>query len=80
MKLQPHQLTYIAEDLGKRRPAPIGWLLLLAQHRSEVVREGAIYGLAMHLDRMDVGKRLERMAIEDASDCIRIAAIEALEP
>lgn len=79
-KLQPHQLTFIAEDLGRRDPAPICRLLLLSRHPSEVVREGAVYGLAPHHDRADVGSRLMMMRDEDPDPHVRRAAEEAIEP
>lgn len=49
MKIQPCVLTFIAESLGRRSPAPLHWLKLLASHPSALVREGAIYGLAPHV-------------------------------
>ena len=37
-KLQPHDLTFIAEALGRRSPPPLRWLELLTRHPSPLVR------------------------------------------
>lgn len=75
MKLQPHDLTFIAEALGKRRPVPVRYLDVLSRHPSALVREGVVYGLSR-----DVGRHvLERMATSDPDKTIRDIASEALE-
>lgn len=77
MKLQVHDLTFIAEALGKRRPVPVRYLDVLSRHPSEIVREGVVYGLSRDVVR---GRAvLERMATSDADKTIRDIAAEALE-
>jgi hypothetical protein len=78
MKLQPYQLTFIAEDLGKRRPPPLRWLCILSAHPSPVVREGVVYGMAAHFGDPRVRDALERMATRDENPEVRVAATEAL--
>jgi hypothetical protein len=70
VKLQPHDLTFIAKRLGRRDPAPLRWIELLASHASPVVREGAVYGRLA----------IEEIAGADPSPGVRSAAREALEP
>ena len=79
MKLQPHDLTFIAERLGRRSPAPLRWLELLASHPSALVREGAIYGLAPHVAALRCRRVLEGLANADPNLEVRNAAKEALE-
>lgn len=79
MKLQPHDLTFLAEQLGKRDPAPIRWLELLAGHQSPLVREGAVYGLALNIERKIVRLILDSMSVLDPCQEVRNAAMEALE-
>jgi len=76
-------MSHAAEILGRataHRPADGAvWVLeTLLEHASAPVREGAIYGLAYHLDPR-VRQVLERVAREDASDGVREAAEETLE-
>jgi len=78
-KLQPHNLTCIAEALGKREPPPLRWLASLARHPSAAVREGAVYGLAPHVAMPFVRVYLEVIASHDPSPGVREAASEALE-
>ena len=79
MKLQPHALTYIAENLGKRSPPPLRWLCVLAHHPSAVVREGVVYGLAPHACDPVVRGVLIGMSMFDGNRQVRNAANEALE-
>lgn len=79
MKLQPYILTFLAEELGKRQPFPIRSLELLANHPSELVREGAIYGLSRQVRDPKVRKILERVAYGDPNPIVRGCALEALE-
>lgn len=77
--IQPSYLTFIAEQLGRRSPPPLRWLRLLACHASPLVREGAVYGLAPHVEVSGVRIALERIAGSDPSLGVRDAAREALE-
>ena len=79
MKLQPHDLTFIAERLGRRDPVPLRWIELLVRHASPVVREGAVYGLAPHAAVPSVRLTLQEIAGTDPSPGVRSAAREALE-
>jgi hypothetical protein len=79
-KLEPHQLTFIAERLGRRSPPPLRWLILLSRHASPVVREGAVYGLAPHAQDQAARIALEGIAASDPSPEVRSAAREVLEP
>jgi hypothetical protein len=78
-RLHPWTLTFLAEALGRREPAPLRWLELLAGHKDPLVREGAIYGLARHVDVPRVREVLEVMSKTDANPEIRTAASEAIE-
>ena len=80
MKLQPHELTFIAEGLGKRSPPPLRWLAALATHASPVVREGVVYGLAPHAADYYAMSVLCWIAATDQNEHVRAAAQEALEP
>lgn len=77
MKLAPHELTFIAEALGRRQPPPLRWIVLLAGHTSAVVREGAVYGMALHAERC--AAVLQAIAMSDPNEHVRNAAREALE-
>lgn len=79
MKLQPSDLTFRAEKLGKRHPPPLRWLAILTGHASPLVREGAIYGLAPHVDVPHVRLVLGALARTDPNRRVRDAALEALE-
>jgi hypothetical protein len=79
MKLQPYELTFIAERLGRRSPAPLRWLELLASHPSALVREGVIYGLAPHVAVLRCRRVLEDIVKTDPDPEVRNAASEALE-
>lgn len=79
MKLQPHELTFIAEALGKRQPPPLRWLITLARHASPLVREGVIYGLAPHARLLGVRDVLRTIAEDDKNLTIRECAREVIE-
>ena len=79
-KLQPHDLTFIAEALGRRSPPPLRWLELLTRHPSPLVREGAVYGLAPHAAVLRCRLVLLWIATADPSPGTRDAAWEALQP
>ncbi len=77
--LEPHDLTYAAEALGRiadeKKVAPI--LLRLLSHASAVVREGAVYGLGMHLSKKVV-KKLQKVHRGEPSPGVRQAIEEVL--
>ena len=72
-------LTFAAEIAGRHTDAVSvrETLLPLLTHAEPVVREGAVYGLALHLDG-EVRSALQRTADEDASLGVRQAARDAL--
>jgi hypothetical protein len=69
MKIQPYDLTFIAEGLGKREPPAWKWLAILVRHPDPVVREGAVYGIA---------NALATLAASDSSPEVRTAAYEVI--
>jgi HEAT repeat protein len=76
------RLTYAAEILGREIPtgqAASALAQVLRDHPSPLVREGAILGLAHHLQRIGVREAIERAAHDDPSPGVRRAALEALE-
>lgn len=76
-KLDAADLTFIAEELGRRYPAPMRYLEALSRHADPVVREGVAYGLAR---AGEPGRGiLYRLAREDQNAIVRQAAREALE-
>jgi len=79
-RLEPYELTFIAEALGKRTPPPLRYLSALAGHASPLVREGAVYGLAPHASNYYVMGMLCWIAATDPNPMVRDAASEALEP
>ncbi len=79
MKLQIHHLTFLAEDLGKRTPPPLRYLAALARHPSPIVREGAVYGMAPHVEVSSVRGMLKDIAVRDENPHVQEAAREALE-
>jgi hypothetical protein len=81
-KLADHDLTFAAEALGLADTAiAVAVLVRLTRHASPVVREGAVYGLARHVAASPEARRaLELLAAEDASQGVRQAAAEAIEP
>jgi hypothetical protein len=78
--LADRDLTFAAEiagridDDGAVRRA----LLPLLSHPAAFVREGAIYGLAAHVDAL-VRAHLTRLAADDSSAAVRNAAADALD-
>lgn len=79
-RLPPHELTFLAEDLGKEDPPPLDLIEQLSMHESPIVREGAVYGLAPHASVERVRIRLQAIADCDPNAEVRHAAREALEP
>jgi HEAT repeat protein len=80
--LLPADLTFAAEIAGRAdtsedeiRTA----LIPLLAHEDAAVREGAIYGLAGHIDRA-TRERIESLARSDSSAGVRAAAADALSP
>jgi hypothetical protein len=78
--LEPKDLTYAAEILGSvRNPMlVVPTLLPLLGSPSPVVREGAVYGLALHLTN-EVTARLRNVSEQDASPGVRTAARDILD-
>lgn len=79
-----HDLTYIAEALGRIPPGPhsaamVRALVALSHHADPVVREGACYGMAPHTVVDVIRERLRDMAVNDVSPGVQVAAAEALE-
>jgi len=76
------RLTFAAEILGRdvNTPAAADALLaILRGHRSPLVREGAVIGLAHHLERLGIRPALLAAAENDPSPGVKRAAREALE-
>lgn len=77
--LKPADLTFAAEIAG-RIPSSFGIaavLRMLLNHPAAVVREGAIYGLARHLDAA-LRAELAAIAANDPSAAVRTAAADAI--
>lgn len=80
--LADHDLTFAAEALGFVPDqavvvAVLGWL---AVHKSPVVREGVVYGLARHVTTSDAARAIvQQLAARDPSPGVRSSAEEALE-
>lgn len=79
-----YDLTYAAESAGRVEDPSIvvPTLLNLLDHSNAVVREGAIYGLSMHLDgvmRTMIRERLEIVIRDDGSESVKIAAASAID-
>ena len=74
-------LFFAAESAGDlNEPEAVQLLLrLLLKHPSDFVREGAVYGLAMHVSNELVRDALQRAASSDKSDAVRFAAAGALD-
>jgi HEAT repeat protein len=79
-RLDVADLTFAAEIAGRicRSEAVVRTLRPLLTHSSAVVREGAIYGLANHLDD-SLRAEVRRMSGEDASVAVRTAAADAVD-
>lgn len=79
--LRVSRLTYAAEALRlvADSAAARKTLLTLLDHPSRVVREGAIYGLATHLNDAVVVARLRHVAINDSSEGVRWVASDLLD-
>jgi hypothetical protein len=83
--LGPADLTFAAEIMGSLEdwPTVLPMLKHLLRHESPVVREGAVYGLVRHADRVPSLRAAVRTAIEsllraEMSPGVRAAASEAL--
>ncbi len=73
-------LTWIAEALGNDDgPESAGILLRLAAHPSPLVREGAVYGLAMRITSIPFARQTLSGLLDDPSEGVREAAREALQ-
>lgn len=79
--LDPTKLTFAAESLAISKDSNIvvPCLLNLLNHKSSLVREGAVYGLEGHLNYPEVRARLKEIALNDLQEGVREAATEALE-
>ena len=79
--LPQHLLTFAAEVAGRELPPDLVTepLLTLLDHPSAVVREGAVYGIAYHLEDPRARRRIEEMASGDPSQGVRLAASDAVE-
>ncbi len=76
--LRPSDLTFAAEALGEVHSSPAKEALLrLLQNDAALVREGAVYGLADHLDE-DARAALRRVGESDSSPGVRESALEVL--
>jgi hypothetical protein len=80
--LRDSQLSFAAEAAGNlvnsAQAVPV-LIDLLDKHRSAVVREGAIYGLAPHLQHSSAaGEALRRVAEKDGSLAVRSVARDVL--
>lgn len=76
------RLTFAAEILGRMVQTAMAADLLLGilrDHPSPLVREGAVLGLAHHLERMGVQEALAEASVNDPSPGVRRAASEALQ-
>jgi HEAT repeat protein len=76
-KMPITDLTFAAEIAGRiddsEKVRPI--LLGLLQHPAPIVREGAIYGLAGHVDSSVISE-LKRLTATDLSRAVRTAAAD----
>lgn len=80
-EMRPAELTFAAEELGNRgdcQDDAIKILVGLLAHKSSVVREGAVYGLADHQDRDEVAEALGKLSSNDPSAGVRQAAADVL--
>jgi len=83
-RLADHDLTFAAEALGLITTVNVSLVVTvlqwLAGHKSPIVREGVVYGLARHTAASANARAvLARLARHDESSEVRTAAAEALE-
>lgn len=81
-ELQPPDLAFAAEIAGQVLCTDdvIQTLLLLLQHKSAPVREGAIYGINNHLTNSVAAiSAIYKMSMEDESIGVREAAAEVIQ-
>lgn len=80
MPLDEADLSFFAERIGKTRDrAWLSTLLLLARHRSPLVREGAVLGLDHFWDDPLFARFVDVVAIVDPSPGVRAAARDCRE-
>jgi hypothetical protein len=74
--LRPHMATLAAEQLGAHSNGDgvIDTLLALLEHSAPLVREGAVLGLAHHLERSGVRAQLEKVAAGDSCPGVQSTA------
>lgn len=78
-KLNPSSLTFATEILGTiNQDKVIPILINLSKYDSNLVREGAVYGLENFIDNKIVFDRLKEMAEEDQSPGVRDSADDVL--
>ena len=80
--LEPPDLTFAAEAVGAITDSNVAVpvLLKLVHDDSPLVREGAVYGLEKHASSStDARAALRRLAAEDPSPGVKLAAKEALD-
>ena len=79
-QLPPIELSFAAEAAGTlaNSPAVRNTLLRMLRHGDAVVREGAIYGLARHVDE-EILRELRQVAATDPSPGVQEAAANLIE-
>ena len=79
-QLRPTDLTFAAEIAGRlSEPSEVRAILRpLLSHTDALVREGAIYGLARHVDPA-VREEISKLASFDPSPAVRQAAADILD-
>ena len=79
--LKNSEITHAAESLAlsKNSSIVVPCLLNLLNHKSSLVREGAVYGLEGHLNHDGVRERLKEISSTDPQEGVREAATEALD-
>ncbi len=80
-KLSPGNMTFATEIAGASFSTALaaGILIPLLEHEAPLVREGAICGLAYHLDDSHCREAVKRVAGTDDSVGVRSTAQDALE-
>jgi HEAT repeat protein len=78
--MEPHILTYHAEDLGiEGDPAAIPTLFRILRHEDPTVREGALAGLSFFIEHQNVVDKIEAIADSDPDPMIRDIAKDILD-
>jgi hypothetical protein len=77
-----HILTYELEDLGQDRQMTdslLEFMKIMLNHEDPTIREGAVLGLAHHVDNATVKTVLETVATNDCDPTIRSIAKRKLQ-